>query len=491
MQVLMVASEAVPFSKTGGLADVVTSLSKTLGRLGQSVTLVTPRYRGASGGEPRGRVRAFVGGNWYDATLLAQPFAENITALLVDCPPLYDRAGLYFENNFDYPDNPVRFAFLSIAALEWASTQIEAPSVIHIHDWQTGLTPVYAHSRVAETPRYFTTHVPFVITIHNLAYQGLFDKMWVPHLGLRWQDFTVDGFEFWDRLSFLKAGINFSDAITTVSPTYAEEIQLAEYGYGFDGVLRARRQALTGILNGIDTEEWNPATDPHLPAPYNADDLSGKAVAKQVLLETFGLPVDERAAKRPVIGIVSRLIEQKGMDLIEASARQLMTLDATFTVVGTGAPRFEQLWRELSTTFRERVGVFIGFDEHRAHLVEGGADIFLMPSQFEPCGLNQMYSLRYGTVPVVRAVGGLIDTVEPFNARNGQGTGFLFNDYTPRAMLQALAAALDAYHQARAWKRLQVRGMRKDFSWERSAAEYVTVYKRVVGARRQPAPILP
>jgi starch synthase len=470
----MVASEAIPFSKTGGLADVASSLSRALGKLGHRVTLITPRYRTSGAGEPRGTVRAFVGGHWFDAALLEHALADHVTALLVDCPPLYDRGGIYYENGRDYPDNAVRFAFLSIAALEWASRQSPWPSIVHAHDWQAGLAAVYAR-------RYFpSAAVPFVLTIHNLAYQGVFDKVWVPRLGLEWGDFTVDGFEFFDRLNFLKAGINFSDRITTVSPTYADEIQRPEYGHGLDGVIRGRRDRLTGILNGIDTDVWNPATDRHLPVHYDAADLEGKTSVKRALLQRFGLPADDGAMKRPLIGIVSRLVDQKGMDLIEAAAGELAALDVSIIVVGSGEARFEQMWRALAAAVPGRIGAFIGFDEQRAHLVEAGADMFLMPSRFEPCGLNQMYSMRYGTVPVVRAVGGLVDTVRPYAAKFMGGTGFLFSRYHPSAMLDALREAIAVYAQPRAWRRLQVNGMKKDFSWERSAAEYVKVYKSAI-----------
>jgi len=479
----MVSSEAVPFSKSGGLADVSTSLTKALGRIGHTVTLVTPRYRGAAGGTPRGGVRAFLGGSWFDATFLETPLGENATAVLVDCPPLYDRAGLYHENTFDYPDNPTRFAFLSIAALEWASATSSLPSIVHAHDWQTGLTPVYAR-------QYFPgSQVPLITTIHNLAFQGWFHKSWVPNLGLRWEDFTVDeGFEFYDQLCFLKAAVNFSDALTTVSPTYAKEIQTPAYGRAFDGIIRRRSDVLTGILNGIDTDVWDPANDKYLPAPFTADDLHGKTLAKRALLEEFRLPADDEAMTRPMIGIVSRFADQKGFDLLEAAARDLPTLDATLVIVGHGEPRYEQLWRVLAAEHPARIATFIGFDERIAHVVEGGADILLMPSRFEPCGLNQMYSMRYGTVPVVRAVGGLIDTVRPYNPRNGQGTGFLFREYEPPAMIAALREALATYQQQRVWRRLQVNGMRKDFSWDRSAAEYVKVYKGVMAARRNTGP---
>ncbi|MEO7156915.1 MAG: glycosyltransferase, partial [Vicinamibacterales bacterium] len=279
--------------------------------------------------------------------------------------------------------------------------------------------------------------------------------------------------------SFMKAGINFADAITTVSPTYAEEIQRRESGDGMDGVIRRRHDALQGILNGIDHDEWNPTADPFLPAPFDADDLSGKAAAKRALLERFGFTISDELLARPVIGMVSRMVDQKGLDLIAAVAGDLASLDATFVIVGTGEPRYQEMWRSLAQQWPDRIGVFVGFDERRAHLVEGGADIFLMPSRFEPCGLNQMYSLRYGTVPVVRAVGGLVDTVRPHSPKNGRGTGFLFNEYHPRAMMTAIGSALAAFRNQKMWRRLQTNGMRADFSWDRSAAEYVKMYRRL------------
>jgi starch synthase len=296
---------------------------------------------------------------------------------------------------------------------------------------------------------------------------------------LRWQDFTIDGFEFFDRLSFMKSGINLSSAITTVSPTYAEEIQRPEYGNGLDGAIQRRRDVLTGILNGIDPDEWNPAADPYLPAPFDARDLSGKQAAKRALLERFGFAVTSAVLSRPVIGMVSRMVDQKGLDLIAAAAGELTALDATFAIVGTGEARYQDMWRVLARSRPDRVSAFIGFDEQRAHLVEGGSDIFMMPSRFEPCGLNQMYSLRYGTVPVVRAVGGLVDTVRPFTAGNSRGTGFLFAQYHPRAFLEALRTALAVYPDKKRWTRLQKNGMKADFSWDRSAGEYVKMYKRL------------
>ncbi len=472
----MISSEVYPFSKTGGLADVAAALPKALGRLGHDVTVITPRYRGVEAGEPADHTRLHLAGEWFDVALTARPLGPGARVLLADCPPLFNRTGIYYdEHGIDYPDNALRFAALAATAVDWQARQAEPVHIVHAHDWQGGLAPVYmrGHARTG-----------VVFTIHNLAYQGIVDKAWVPPLGLSWHDYGIAGFEFHDRLSFLKAGVNLSDAVTTVSPTYADEVQRSEYGYGFEGVMRARRDHLTGILNGIDVEEWNPATDPFLPAPYSATDLSGKALAKRALLELSGLPVDEESLARPLIGMVSRMVDQKGLDLIAALAGELPSLDASFTILGSGEPRYQDMWRGLAAWRPDRVAVHIGYDERRAHLIEAGADVFMMPSRYEPCGLNQMYSLRYGTVPVVRAVGGLVDTVRPCNPRNGQGTGFLFSEYSPAALKHALEEALALYrNRPKMWRRLQVNGMRKDFSWDRSAREYVKVYKRVLAGR--------
>jgi starch synthase len=470
LRVLMIASEAQPFSKTGGLADVATALPKALGQLGHDVTVITPRYRGVTDGPVVGTVAIEMASYRFTARLMEAPgFEGRVRVLLVDCPELYDRAGIYYDAAGDFADNAVRYAFLSAAAIEWASQQPTRFDIVHAHDWQGGVAPIYARA----------LNVPSVFTIHNLAYQGVVNKHWVPRLGLRWEDFTVNGFEFFDHLSFMKAGINLADAVTTVSPTYALEIQRPEYGYSLDGVIRSRGDRLVGILNGIDHDEWNPAADPLLPAPFDAENLEGKMASKRALLETFGLTVSDELLKRPVIGMVSRMVDQKGLDLIAAAAGDLAMLDATFVIVGTGEPRYQEMWRSLSRWLPDRVRVFIGFDERRAHLVEGGADMFLMPSRFEPCGLNQMYSLRYGTVPIVRAVGGLVDTVRPHEPGSNTGNGFMFADYQPAALMQAVNAALATYPNKKAWTRLQKNGMKADFSWGRSAAEYVKMYKRL------------
>jgi starch synthase len=469
--VLVIGSEAQPFAKTGGLADVLGALPPALARVGWKATVVLPRYRGVDAGTLVESFRLSVGGFTRDVGFFEAPLADGARALLVDCPELFDRGALYGVGSDDYADNARRYAFLARAALEFASRHAPAPSVVHAHDWQAGLVPVYLRTLYKTHP--VLGRVPSVFTIHNIAYQGLFDAEWLPRLDLGWEQLSIDRLEYWGRISFLKGGIVGADVITTVSKRYAEEIQTPAFGFGFDGVLRARRDDLFGILNGIDTREWDPSSDLALPRAYTVDDLSGKADAKAAVLARYGLPVDGASRRRPLIGMVSRMVDQKGFDLIAALSSQLPQLDASFVVLGTGEPRYQTMWSSLAAAYPQKIGAHIGFDETLAHLVEAGADIFLMPSRFEPCGLNQMYSMRYGTVPVVRAVGGLADTVTP-------KTGFSFQDYSPGALAGALQAALTAYANTRAWRALQVAGMRQDFSWDRSAKEYVKIYDRAL-----------
>jgi starch synthase len=474
----MVASEAAPFAKTGGLADVAGSLPLALARLGHDVTVVVPRYRGVEGGESIATRALTLGGRTVPVGYRQLAAGEHVRFIFVENAELYEREFLYGTSSQDYPDNAERFAVLSRAALEYAAAVADREfAVIHSHEWQCGLVPLYAKLHYAEDAR--VGGRPCVFTIHNLAFQGLFPPDVLSRIDVPPHLFTSDGIEYWGQVSCLKAGINFCDWMTTVSPRYAKEILTAEYGFGFDGILSARKDVLSGILNGIDTGQWNPERDPHLPAPFGADDLSGKLKAKAALLRAFRLPAEAAALDRPVIGIVSRLTDQKGFDLIAQAADSLLTLDATYVLVGSGERRYEELWERLATGRPDRVGVRIGFDEKVAHLVEGGADMFLMPSRFEPCGLNQMYSLRYGTVPVVRATGGLDDTVINYNERSGRGTGFKFSEYTPQALVRTVKRALKLFGDRKKWRALQLAGMRQDFSWDVSAREYVKVYRSV------------
>jgi starch synthase len=480
--VLMIASEAVPFAKTGGLADVIGALPPAVARLGWGVTVVLPRYRGVTDGTLQERFTLTVGGLTADVELFEVPLAPGARAVLVDCPPLYDREGLYGVDNVDYPDNPRRFALLVRAAFELVIRQGAKPSVVHAHEWQAGLAPVYLKTLYASDALLHGT--PTVFTIHNLAYQGLFEPDWLPRLDLPWELLSVDRLEYWGRISFLKGGINDAEIITTVSRKYAEEIQTPELGFGFDGILRRRTADLVGILNGIDVSQWDSERDPFLPEPFDSKDLDGKQASKREVLSRYGLPTDEQALDRPLVGMISRMVDQKGFDLIAEIADELPRLDATFAVLGTGEARYQDLWTRLATEHPDRIGAQIGFDEALAHLIEAGADLFLMPSHFEPCGLNQMYSLRYGTVPVVRAVGGLADTVRDYTPRRSNATGFVFNEYTGAALLAALQRALAAFKNKRRWRALQLAGMREDHSWDRSAREYVKIYERAIGRGR-------
>jgi starch synthase len=413
-------------------------------------------------------------------TFLERTVVRNVTLVLVDAANLFDRDALYGTAEADYADNGWRFALFSRAALEYARLRGTRPAIIHTHDWQTGLVPVYQKMQLSPDPH--VGGVPVVFTIHNLAFQGVFPASTLPDIDLPWEVMHLQAMEYWGQISYLKAGINFSEKITTVSPTYAKEIVSPELGFGMDGVLARRAADLTGILNGIDFTRWNPQADPYVRAPFSADDLSGKARAKSALLEAAGSWTDDAALARPLIGMVSRLTDQKGFDLVAAAADELMSLDAAWVMLGSGERRYEDLWRALASRHAGRVSATIGFDERLAHLIEAGADLFLMPSRFEPCGLNQMYSLRYGTVPVVRATGGLADTVEDFDPETGRGTGFTFSDYAPGALVQAVRRALAVFRNRPAWTRIQQAGMRQDHSWDASAGEYVKVYKDLVGA---------
>jgi starch synthase len=476
---LILGSEAVPFAKTGGLADVLGALPAAIARLGWLVTLALPRYRDVDAGTLVERFPVTVGGFTADIGFFEAPLADGARALLIDCPDLYDREELYGVGNADYPDNPRRFTMLVRAALEFAARRGAGPAVVHAHDWQAALAPVYLKTLYAAHP--IVGGTPSVLTIHNLAYQGVFEADWLPRLDLPWDLFTIDQLEFWGRISFLKGGINNAEIITTVSGKYAEEIQTPEFGSGFDGILRRRSADLVGILNGIDTQVWDPSTDAYLPKPFSADNLDPKAESKREVLARYGLPTDEMTRARPLVGMISRMVDQKGFDVIASIADELPRLDATFVVLGTGEARYQDLWTRLAAEYPDRIGTRIGFDEALAHLIEAGADIFLMPSRFEPCGLNQMYSLRYGTIPVVRAVGGLADTVQDYSPKSTKSTGFVFHEYSGSALLEALRRALTLYADRRRWRALQLTAMRQDHSWDRSAREYVKIYERAIG----------
>jgi starch synthase len=457
------------------LADVIGALPRALARLGHEVDVLMPRYRGIDAGEPlKGALAVPVAGSAYAARLSAVR-ADGVRTIFVAHPAYFDRDSLYGPGGTDYPDNAERFAFLARAAVEWASRNGRY-DIIHGHDWQAGLVPVLLATDPGKGEP--LRGVGTVFTIHNLAYQGIFDAGWLVRLGLSPTLLRVDGLEYWGRLSFLKGGILFSRLLTTVSPQYAREIQGPDLGFGFEGILAGRSGDLVGILNGIDYDQWDPSRDPHLPEPFDASNLKGKTAAKRALLARYGFPVKRETLERPLVGMVSRMVDQKGFDLLSTVAAQLPQAGATFVVLGSGERRYEEQWREMATRHPDAIGVYIGFEEDLAHLIEGGSDLFLMPSRFEPCGLNQMYSLRYGTVPVVRATGGLRDTVQPVDPASGEGTGFVFEEYSADALWRALQAAIGLYRDKTRWRRIQRAGMRQDFSWERSARAYEAVYER-------------
>jgi starch synthase len=482
----MVASEAHPFAKTGGLAEVTGALPDALARLGHRVTLIVPRYRGIRA--PRvEQTTLSVGGRAQTVGFAREALRERVTAVLVDAPELFDREGLYGTAAGDYADNAWRFAVFCRAALEYIRFAGDRPSIVHAHDWQAGLVAAYQKMHLASDR--VVGSVPAIFTIHNLAFQGLFPPATLNEIGFGWEVFNVQAMEYWGQISYLKAGINFSEKITTVSPTYAREILTPEMGFGFEGVLSRRAADVVGILNGIDTERWSPAADRFVGIPFSAANLSGKRRAKRLLLETVKLPVDKAVLARPAIGLISRLTDQKGMDLIASAIDELMALDVSWVMLGSGEARYEALWRSLAARYPDRVSAAIGFDERLAHMIEAGADAFLMPSRFEPCGLNQMYSLRYGTVPIVRAVGGLEDTVEDYDSETGRGTGFKFRDYAPAALVDAVKRAVELYGNPPAWKRVQQAGMKEDHSWDVSAREYVKVYRAATRSLSAPASV--
>jgi starch synthase len=475
MELLFVSSEVAPWSKTGGLGDVAGALPRALAARGHAVSVVSPRYYTIDvrqGFEPlHGAIR--VRG---EATTLWHQQAGKVHFYFVEHDRYFgSRRGLYGDAHGDYGDNAERFAYLARAALVLPAARGLRPRVLHCNDWQTGLLPFLLRNEHRQDPALARTKTVF--TIHNLAYQGIFPKHVVPALGLPWSAFRYEAMEFYDHLSFMKAGLTFADALTTVSPTYAAEILTPEGGAELDALLHHRAGDLTGILNGIDAAEWDPATDPHLAAHYSAGDLGGKAACKAALQHELKLPVRPEV---PLLGMVGRLAEQKGIDLVAAVLPRLAMQDVQVVVLGSGERKLESVFVRASREHGARVAARIGFDEGLAHRIEAGADLFLMPSRFEPCGLNQMYSLRYGTVPVVRAVGGLEDTVVDYDGKDA-GTGFKFREYHPRALWATLLRALDVFRDEAAWRGIMQRGMAQDFSWDRSAAGYEELYRRLVG----------
>jgi starch synthase len=475
-KVLFVASEVHPLTKTGGLADVGASLPAALHSLGNDVRILMPGYRDAKAAA--GALRPIAefdiprGGS---ATILEGTLpGSDIPVWLLDHPPAYDRAGHPYLDPQGQPwyDNAPRFALLCHAAVALASNDLAIewrPDIVHCNDWQTGLVPALLSLR---TPRPAT-----LFTVHNLAYQGLFPADVHRALQLPASFWSPNTLEFYGQLSFIKGGLVFADRLTTVSPTYAREIQTAEFGGGLDGLLKHRADRLSGILNGIDTATWDPANDPYIAQRYDAQTLEHKKANKTALQRLCGLVVRDDVV---LLGTVGRLVEQKGVDLILGAWPQFVNKPVQLVVLGSGEARFENELRRLRELYPAQVAVKIGYDEALAHYIEAGSDAFLMPSRFEPCGLNQMYSLRYGTVPVVRSVGGLADTVvdaSPAHLASGRANGFCFAESTSAALTEAIERALELHRNKHAWRALMLTGMRLDFSWRKSATEYLDRYR--------------
>jgi starch synthase len=474
-----VASEGLPFSKTGGLADVIAGLPKALVAQGHELAVVLPRYRNTKvAGVLVPSLTVSMGGRLRFPAIADGGVLGGVRYFFVDDPEYFDRDGLYGARGGDYPDNAERYSEFCRVAIEIAKNVWPA-DLLHCHDWQAALVPVLLRTAYANDP--VAQNLPVVFTIHNLAYQGQFARGVLSRADIPASVFHPGGIEFFGNVNLLKGGLVFSDYLTTVSRKYAQEIQTPEFGYGLDGVVRGRADRLVGILNGVDYTAWNPEKDKLIAARYSAKDLSGKQVCKQALRKLFEFPQEELA--RPVIGIVSRFADQKGFDLIAERAHELMQEEMTLVVLGTGDRKYEDLFRSLATAYPGRVGVKIAYDDAVAHQIEAGADLFLMPSRYEPCGLNQIYSLKYGTVPVARATGGLDDTIEAFDLESGTGTGFKFEEYTGAALVQCVRRALQHYEDERIWKRIQLNGMAKDFSWKGSAAEYGKVYAAARAAK--------
>ncbi len=479
------ASEGLPFSKTGGLADVIEALPRALVALGHDVAVVLPRYRGTNVATVLiPSLTVALGGQLHFPAVDDGGVIAGVRYFFVDDPAYFDRDGLYGGPAGDYPDNAERYSEFCRVAIEIAKNVWPA-DLIHCHDWQAALVPVLLRTAYAADP--VAKNFPVVFTIHNIGYQGLFRRDVLARADIPASTFHPGRIEFYGDVNLLKGGLVYSDYLTTVSRKYAQEIQTLEFGNGLDGVMRTRTDRLVGILNGVDYTAWNPETDKLIPARYSVNDLSGKHLCKQALLERFALPQDD--ATRPLIGIVSRFADQKGFDLIADRAHELMQENMNLVVLGTGDRKYEDLFRALAAAYPGRTGVKIAYDETIAHQIEAGADMFLMPSRYEPCGLNQIYSLKYGTVPIVRATGGLDDTIESFDLESGTGTGFKFEEYSGAALVQCVQRALQLYEDERIWKRIQMNGMAKDFSWKGSAAEYAKVYEaaRAVRASGQTA----
>ncbi len=480
LRVLLISSEVEPFAKTGGLADVAGALPKALRALGHDARVAMPKYRDIERHSPLTtavpRVRVPIGDRATEGALLEGRLGGDVPVYFLAHDHYYDRPALYGTGEGDYLDNCERFTFFCRGVIEAILALGWTPQVIHANDWQTGLVPVYLETVYKDEPA--LGKIGTLFTIHNLAYQGVFWHFDMPMTGLGWDLFTPAGLEFYGKLNFLKGGLVFSDLLSTVSETYAREIQTPDFGCGLEGVLQYRSADLHGVVNGIDHAAWNPASDAEIAKPYSADDLAGKAACKAALADEVGLEGDGA----PVIGIVSRLVAQKGLDLVLDALPGLVETGFQLVLLGSGEPKLERAFTEAAASLEGRVAIRVGFDAGLARRIYAGSDMFLMPSRYEPCGLGQMISMRYGTVPLVRWTGGLADTVTEVKPNRRTGTGFGFEETTPRALIEAATRALAAYREPALWRQIQVNGMSRDFSWQASAKAYVALYRKAAKA---------
>jgi len=477
MRVLIATPEAVPYAKTGGLADVVGALLKEFRLRGVEASIILPLYKGIKDNFTLYRtgvsLHVNMGGRYIDAEMWISEKSSSPQAYFIDCEGLYGRPELYGTAAGDYRDNALRFAFFSRAVLEACVAMNIRPEVIHCNDWQTAMLPLYLKAFYGKKSLGKTATL---FTIHNLGYQGLFQPSDIKYTGMGWDYFTPEGLEFYGMLNFMKAGLLYADLLNTVSTTYAREILEKESGFGLDGVLRKRKEDLYGIMNGIDYNEWDPSTDALIPANYSAAEIQGKMKCKKRLLRETGLS-DDRA---PLLGIVSRLSSQKGIDLIVDSIDEVISIGVNVIILGKGEDYFQDLLEEISQRHRGKVFFKVGFEEAVAHLIYAGCDFLLMPSWYEPCGLGQLIALRYGTIPIVRKTGGLADTVRDYDHLGSEGTGFFFSDYTPPALQNAVKRALCIFMSKGRMGKMVADAMRTDFSWGRSAERYLELYEKAV-----------
>ena len=479
MKILVAASEAVPYAKTGGLADVAGTLSQKYRNIGEESYVILPLYRNIKKGKITLRdtgltIKVPVG----ERQVEGRVFNDRSLAYFIQCDEFFDRDELYGTPWGDYLDNASRFTFFSRGVLETCRELNLIPDVIHCNDWQTSLVTIYLKT-IYLSDRYFKKTAT-ILTIHNLGYQGLFPASELPLTGLGWDLFHTEGIEFYGKINFLKAGLISADVLTTVSYTYAKEILMREFGYGLEGVLQKRGKDLYGVLNGIDYTEWDPSRDKFLPKRFDMKNREGKRECKKQLVKEASLD----RVERPLIGIVSRLSDQKGLDLVLQSVGEFLSLGVSLVVLGKGDEVYQNSLSDIAQRYKGRVFVKIGFDESLAHQIYAGSDFFLTPSRYEPCGLGQLISMRYGSIPIGRRTGGLADTIKDFDPLTSKGTGFLFSDYTPSAMQDAVKRALCVYTDEDKMKKVITSAMKMDFSWERSAERYIELYKIAMEKRR-------